>query len=239
MPIVTRASWGLLALGLVLAPQAGDCAPTQSYRLNYQLVRPLNADFRFAVLGSLTQTPGSGGGADRTTLVVVPAGVEYKIDKNWSAQGYLQFNKDFYSFGRDKLEVRPVLGLTYKTSLSPQVEVGAWLRYEARFQDVTGADTFQNRIRLRPYVDFKFGKTPGKPGSWHARTEYEPRYVFGNGSSLFNSQQIRQAIGYKVSNQLTIDLRYSRDWNRQSAAAEFGRSNDAITVQVNQVWMPN
>jgi len=228
----------LLGLSLALAPAAAPCAPSQSYRVNYQLVRPLNADFRFAVLGSLTQTPGSTGPGDRTTLVVVPAGIEYKIDPNWSAQGYLQLNKDFYSFGPDKLEVRPVVGVTYKRALSPQVEVGAWLRYEARFQDVTGADTFQNRLRLRPYVDFKFGANPGKPGSWHARTEYEPRYVFGDGEGLFNSQQVRQAIGYKVSNQLTIDLRYSRDWNRKSAAAEFGRSNDAVTLQVNQVWMP-
>ena len=98
----------LLGLALALAPAAAPCAPSQSYRVNYQLVRPLNADFRFAVLGSLTQTPGSTGPGDRTTLVVVPAGVEYKIDRNWSAQGYLQLNKDFYSFGPDKLEVRPV-----------------------------------------------------------------------------------------------------------------------------------
>lgn len=89
----------LLGLGLALAPAAAPCTPSQSYRVNYQLVRPLNADFRFAVLGSLTQTPGSTGPGDRTTLVVVPAGIEYKIDRNWSAQGYLQLNKDFYPSG--------------------------------------------------------------------------------------------------------------------------------------------
>ncbi|MBU3672871.1 MAG: DUF2490 domain-containing protein [Sinobacteraceae bacterium] len=240
--VAVRSCWAFTALVLAwsaLLPPAAGAASSETNRINYQIARPIKPGLRFGALVSLSETPASVAPGDRTTLAIVPAGVDYKIDERWSAQSYLQVNKDFYSLGSDKVEIRPVLGLTYRFVVTPRVETGFWLRYEARFQDVTGDGNFQNRMRLRPYLDFKFGADPGKPGTWHARTEYEPRYVFGNGASFFNSQQIRQAVGYKFSNRLTIDLRYSRDFSRRSTAEGFSRSNEAWTLQFNQVWVPN
>ena len=211
----------------------------ESYRSTYQLIAPLNAKWAVTAVGSFASTPSTPGAVGRSSFLLVPAGVEYRFDANWSAQSYLLMNRDSFRDGLDKLEIRPVAGLSYRARLSDVVEVGAWLRYEARFLDVSGNETFQSRLRLRPHIDYKFGTNPGKAGSWHLRTEYEPRYVDGNGSSFFNGQQVRLTLGYKVSERLMVDFRVARDWTRNSSSADFSPTNDSFTLQFNYTFLPS
>lgn len=221
------------ALLLLSAATAHAQEVPETYRSNVQLLVPLTSEYTYTALGSYSSTSGTPAAPGRTTLIAIPAGLDFRLDRNWSLQTYVQFNRDSFHAGVGRLEIRPVGGVTYRTRLSDVVEAGAWLRYEARFLDVTGNESFQNRLRLRPYVDYKFGRSPGAAGSWHLRGEYEPRYVFGGGSSFINGQQFRLTAGYKVADNLMADLRFAHDLSRPSRSSSFSATNNSVTLQFN------
>lgn len=155
-------------------------------------------------------------------------GLEYRLDKHWSLQTYLLLNRDSFDTRGNSLEIRPVFGITAKTQISDNVEIGAWLRYEARMLDVGGDKSrFQNRLRLQPYVDVKFS---GALDDWHGKVEIEPRYVFWAGDDYFNGLRARASVGYQISDTLSLDFRYSREYSRASRGSDLNPSTDTFTV---------
>jgi hypothetical protein len=224
--IAARATFAVLSLYAASMAVAADVPET--VRGNFQLIKPVTSQLLYGALGSFSSTTGG-----RSTLVAIPAGVDYRLDPRWSLQAYMLLNRDSFKASSTKLEVRPVVGVTYRTKLTDVVEVGAWLRYEARFLDVRGTDSFQSRLRLRPYVDYKFGIDPGKSASWHVRGEYEPRYLLSGGPSFFNGRQLRLTLGYRFNQRWQADLRAARDWTRATPSARFAATNDSVTLQLN------
>lgn len=223
--IVARTACALLACGAAMTAEADV---PETVRGNFQVIKPATAQLVYGALGSFSSTTGG-----RSTLVAIPAGVDYRLNPDWSLQGYMLFSRDTFKSSSTKLELRPVVGVTYRKKLSDVVEVGAWLRYEARFLDVRGADTFQGRLRLRPYIDYKFGLTPGTAASWHVRGEYEPRYLLSGGPSFVNGRQLRLTLGYRFNPRWQADLRVARDWTRATPSAGFAATNDSVTLQLN------
>jgi hypothetical protein len=205
---------------------------TNTYSSTYQFIVPLSNDWAFVGLGNIADTPEN----QKTTLAGRPVGFDYKWNRNWSIQSYFYLKYDQYGAAPDQLELRPVAGLTYKTPLSDALEFGAWLRYEARFVDVTGRDAFQNRLRLRPYLDYELNETPDKTGSWHVRLDFEPKYVFDTNYGFVNAMTLRPIIGVWVSRTLLVDFRYGRDWTRTTPQAPWLPTNNTFTLYLTQTF---
>ncbi len=137
----------------------------------------------------------------------------------------------------DQLEIRPVIGATLRTDIASSVEIGALVRYETRFKDVTHDGSFENRFRLRPYIDFTFCENKEAGTSWHNKYEIEPKYVIGEGGdySFLNSVQARATIGYSFSRSLSLDLRYVHEWGRSDSGADWKDSFDSIFLQFTMI----
>ncbi|WP_293857556.1 hypothetical protein [uncultured Alsobacter sp.] len=230
LPARLRSATLLCLLAVSSAPaQAGDVP--NIYRGIYQAALPLNEATAITAAAGLVRAPAF----DQWSLIGVPAGVEHKFNDWLSVQSYLMLNHDILSRRPDKLEVRPVLGITAKHEVTPNLEIGAWLRYEARFQDVTGRSTFQNRLRLRPYVEYQFGDTPGKPGTVRAKLEVEPKYIIDDRFNYLNAVMPRLSLGYVVSPTLSFDVRVSREWGRATPGAKWRPTQDMVTLHIVQV----
>jgi hypothetical protein len=212
--------------------KAGAQETTNTYNSTYQFIVPFSKEWAFVGLGSFADTPDS----QKTTIAGRPVGFDYQWDQNWSIQSYFYLKDDIYEAAPDKLELRPVVGLTYKLPLPDEFEFGAWLRYEARFLDGTGIDTFQNRLRLRTYLDYKLNETPDKTGSWHVRLDFEPKYGFDTNYGFVNAMTLRPIIGVWVSPTLLVDFRYSRDWTRATAQAPWLPTNNTFSLYLTQTF---
>ena len=232
----------ILGSFLLLCPFAAASAQNtvpEVYRAIYQAATPLGDKELFTVAVGIVETTATDRSPASITLIAVPAGGEYRVNDHLSFQGYVLFNNDMpHNFrGADlpnQLEVRPVVGVTYKTELSSAVELGAWLRYEARFRDVGGNDDFESRLRLRPYIEATFAEK--EDTAWHVRFEAEPKFTIDDGVGFFNGATARFSLGRSFSRALSADVRYSHDWTRPTPGSDWRSSNDMITIQVVQAF---
>lgn len=242
-----------LALSLAGQAQAGDTTP-EVYRGLLQVVTPLAPDWAVgAVLGGVQNTvsdlaPGVQYGNSQS-LIAVPLAFDHRVNDWASVEAYLMFNletgREVLFTGQqqsldDQLEIRPVLGLTLHTKITEDVEIGAWTRYEARFMDVTGDEDFENRIRVRPYVDYSFGVDQQAGSGWHLRFEVEPKFVAGTdpeiGSYAYvNAIMPRAILGYRFGPSLSIDLKYSHEWSKPEPGAGWEDSNDMFTLHLTKI----
>ena len=248
-PLVLMAS----AFALVMPAVAGDSTP-EVYRGLFQLVKPVSPDWAIGgLIGGVQNTisdlaPGVQYGNSQS-LIAVPVAIDHRLNDWASVEAYLMFNLET---GRDvlfngqsqgldhQLEIRPVIGLTLHRKLTDQLELGAWTRYEARFMDVTGDESFENRIRVRPYLDYAFAQDASQGSGWHIRAEVEPKFVAGTddeiGSYAFvNAIMPRAVIGYRFDPSLSVDLKYSHEWSRPDPGAGFDDSNDMVTLHLTKI----
>jgi hypothetical protein len=202
------------------------------YRGIYQAALPLNDSWGYTAAAGVVRAPAFG----QWSGLGVPIGLERRFTDWLSVQGYFMVNNDFLRDRPDKLELRPVVGITAKHEITPNLEVGAWLRYEARFLDVTGKSTFQNRLRLRPYVEYQFGDSPGRPGSFRAKMELEFKYAIDSRYAYLNAVMPRASIGYVVSPTVSLDLRFSREWGRSVPGARWLPTQDMVTLHLVQIF---
>jgi hypothetical protein len=229
---------GIVVLCPMAEASAQDTVP-EVYRMIYQAATPVGDRELFTMAAGFVKTTSTDVSPASTTLIAVPAGGEYRLNDNLSFQGYLLVNNDMPSDFRgvdldDQLEIRPVMGVTVKTKLSDAIEIGTWLRYEARFRDVGGNDDFESRLRLRPYIDASFAEEGDT--AWHVRLEAEPKYTIDEGDDFFNGATFRVSVGHSFSRSLSVDLKYSHDWTRATPGAAWRSSNDMITLQVVQAF---
>lgn len=246
-----------IALQLIAPNAAADSTP-EVYRGIYQMARPLSKDTAFvAGIGGVTATsydvaPGLEMGSNQSVMVV-PFGVLHKLNDIFTLQSWVlvsdEFNREISAGDTvldqpDEVEIRPLVGVTAATFITPGVEIGALVRYEARFKDVTEDPDFENRFRLRPYIDATFAADAQAGTSWHAQLEFDAKYVIGRDStndhySFFNAYFPRLIIGHAFSRSFTIDFKYSRQWSRADTSAGWESSDDTFTVQFVQSLRPN
>lgn len=232
---------------------AGDTTP-EVYRGLFQIVKPITPNWAVGgVVGGVQNTisdlqPGVQYGNSQS-LIAVPLALDHRLNDWASMEAYLMFNletgREVLFNGQqqsldDQLEIRPVIGLTLHTHVTPEVEIGAWTRYEARFMDVTGDEDFENRLRVRPYIDYAFAQDPAASSGWHVRAEIEPKFVAGTdpeiGSYAYvNAIMPRAVIGYRFDPSLSIDFKYSHEWSRPEPGSGWDDSNDMFTLHLTKI----
>ena len=246
-----------VALQSVAMDAAADSTP-EVYRAIFQVARPVSMDTAFvAGIGGVTATqyevaPELYNGSNQSVMAV-PFGFLHRLNDIFTLQSWVllsdEFNREIIAGDTaldqpDEIEIRPLVGVTAATDIAPDVEIGGLVRYEARFKDVTGDSSFENRFRLRPYIDVTFAADAQAGTSWHAQFEFDAKYVIGEGSagdhySFFNSFFPRMIIGYAFSKSLTVDFKYSRQWSRVDSSADWEPSDDTFTVQFVKSLNPN
>lgn len=252
------AAVALAAVALLsTATDAGADSTPEVHRAIFQIARPLSRETAFvAGIGGVTATsydvaPGLDMGSNQSVMVV-PFGILHKLDDVFTLQSWVlvsdEFNREIVLDGTelsqsDEIEIRPLVGVTAATYIAPDVEIGMLVRYEARFKDVTGDSDFENRFRLRPYIDATFAVDDQAGTSWHAQFEFDSKYVIGEDSgdhySFFNAYFPRLIVGHAFSRSFTIDFKYSRQWSRAATNASWEPSDDTFTVQFVKSLRPN
>jgi hypothetical protein len=97
---------------------------------------------------------------------------------------------------------------------------------------MTGPDSFSYfRAKLRLGLAYDLSRNPIERGGFFTQFDIEPAARLGAGFA--SSFATRAALGYAFSKKVSIDLRYIRDWDRETHEARFKPSANTVKVTLN------